>query len=225
MVFRLFILVLIATLKINAETIPFKGEFSFKGPLLTLNTARELTINNGIGTFNFYGNNALGNLRISSVFENEKDTLKSLEYKFKAKAPLILNRKQKLIFGDNIDSSGDHKWVIENSIIDYPVLDPLTAQIQLSLNISRGEKEITLFLPNLKNGAIEENKFELIGEELLEIDGVSYECALFQRIRNNDNRITKYWFAKSLNYLLIKTIDEDDSGTVELAMTKLLSFG
>lgn len=225
MIFKLVIFVVLTSLQIKAEVMPFKGEFSFKGPVLTLSTVRELTINDGVGTFDFYGNNALGNLRISSTFENEKNVLKSMEYEFKAKAALIINRKQKLLFGDNISSSGDHTWVIESSTLDHVVLDPLTAQIQLSLEISRGENVITLFLPNLKNGAIEENKFEQVGTELLEIDGVSYECALFQRIRENDNRITKYWFAKSLNYMLIKTIDVDDNGTVELAMTKLLSFG
>ena len=46
-----------------------------------------------------------------------------------------------------------------------------------------------------------------------------------QRIRENDNRVTKYWFAKSLNYLLVKTVDVDETGTVEMTMTKLLSFG
>jgi hypothetical protein len=46
-----------------------------------------------------------------------------------------------------------------------------------------------------------------------------------QRNRENDKRVTKYWFAKSLDYLLVKTVDVDDNGTVEMTMTKLLSFG
>jgi hypothetical protein len=65
----------------------------------------------------------------------------------------------------------------------------------------------------------------LVQAESLVIDGIEYECAVVQRIRENENRVTKYWFAKSLDYSLVKTVDVDDNGTVEMTMTKLLSFG
>lgn len=204
---------------------PFKAEFLFKGPVLTLNTLRELTIKDGVGTFNFSGKNTLGNLRISSVFEIDENIITSLSYEFKAKAALVINRKQNLIFKNVISSEGDHEWQIDLAEVPEKVLDPLTAQIALSEAISQGNQEVVLFLPNLKNGEIEENKFILLAEETLVIDGVKYECAVAKRVRENENRVTKYWFAKSLDFLLIKTRDEDDNGTVELSMTRILSFG
>ena len=149
---------------------PFKAEFLFKGPVLTLNTVRELTIKDGVGTFNFSGKNTLGNLRISSVFEIDENIVTSLSYEFKARAALVINRKQSLIFQDVISSKGDHEWQIDLVKVPEKVLDPLTAQIALSEAISQGNQEAVLFLPNLKNGEIEENKFILLKEETLVID-------------------------------------------------------
>ena len=209
----------------HAEVTPFKGEFLFKGPVLTLTTVREINIDNNLGRFTFSGKNAIGNLKISSTFSINNDELESLDYEFRARAALIINRKQNLVFDENITSSGDHDWVIAQDSVSNKILDPLTAQLALASKIAQGKEEVTLFLPNLKNGEIESNDFMLVQAESLIIDGIEYECAVVQRIRENDNRITRYWFAKSLDYLLVKTVDVDDNGTVEMTMTKLLSFG
>jgi len=225
MLYRLLLFISLMPLCAQAEVTPFKAEFLFKGPVLTLTTVREMSVDNNLGRFTFSGKNAIGNLRISSTFSINNDELESLDYEFRARAALIINRKQKLVFDENIASSGDYDWVISKESISKKILDPLTAQLALSSKIAQGKEEITLFLPNLKNGEIESNEFMLVQEESLVIDGIEYECAVAQRIRENDNRITKYWFAKSLDYILVKTVDVDDSGTVEMTMTKLLSFG
>ncbi len=209
----------------QAEVTPFKAEFLFKGPVLTLTTVREMSVDNNLGRFTFSGKNAIGNLKISSTFSINNDELESLDYEFRARAALIINRKQQLVFDENITSTGDHDWVISKDSISNKILDPLTAQLALASKIAQGKQEVTLFLPNLKNGEIESNEFMLVQAESLVIDGIEYECAVVQRIRENENRVTKYWFAKSLDYLLVKTVDVDDNGTVEMTMTKLLSFG
>jgi len=225
MLYRLLFFVSFMPLFTHAEVTPFKGEFLFKGPVLTLTTVREMNIDNNLGRFTFSGKNAIGNLKISSTFSINNDELESLDYEFRARAALIINRKQNLVFDENITSSGDHDWVIAQDSVSNKILDPLTAQLALASKIAQGKEEVTLFLPNLKNGEIESNDFMLVQAESLIIDGIEYECAVVQRIRENDNRITRYWFAKSLDYLLVKTVDVDDNGTVEMTMTKLLSFG
>ena len=225
MLYRLLLFISFMSLCAKAEVTPFKAEFLFKGPVLTLTTVREMSVNNNFGRFTFSGKNAIGNLKISSTFSINNDELESLDYEFRARAALIINRKQQLVFDENITSTGDHDWVISKDSISNKILDPLTAQLALASKIAQGKQEVTLFLPNLKNGEIESNEFMLVQAESLVIDGIEYECAVVQRIRENDNRVTKYWFAKSLDYLLIKTVDIDDNGTVEMTMTKLLSFG
>jgi len=225
MLYRLLLFVSLIPLSAQAEVTPFKAEFLFKGPVLTLTTVREVSVDNNLGRFTFSGKNAIGNLKISSTFSINNDEFETLDYEFRARAALIINRKQKLVFDENIASSGDHDWVIAQDSVSNKILDPLTAQLALASKIAQGKEEVTLFLPNLKNGEIESNDFMLVQAESLIIDGIEYECAVVQRIRENDNRITKYWFAKSLDYLLVKTVDVDDNGTVEMTMTKLLSFG
>ena len=225
MLYRLLLFISLMPLWAQAEVTPFKAEFLFKGPVLTLTTVREMSVDNNLGRFTFSGKNAIGNLKISSTFSINNDELESLDYEFRARAALIINRKQQLVFGENITSTGDHDWVISKDSISNKILDPLTAQLALASKIAQGKQEVTLFLPNLKNGEIESNEFMLVQAESLVIDGIEYECAVVQRIRENENRVTKYWFAKSLDYLLVKTVDVDDNGTVEMTMTKLLSFG
>lgn len=225
MLYRLLLFISLMPLWAQAEVTPFKAEFLFKGPVLTLTTVREMSVDNNLGRFTFSGKNAIGNLKISSTFSINNDELESLDYEFRARAALIINRKQQLVFGENITSTGDHDWVISKDSNSNKILDPLTAQLALASKIAQGKQEVTLFLPNLKNGEIESNEFMLVQAESLVIDGIEYECAVVQRIRENENRVTKYWFAKSLDYLLVKTVDVDDNGTVEMTMTKLLSFG
>ena len=225
MLYRLLLFISLMSLCAQAKVTPFKAEFLFKGPVLTLTTVREMSVDNNLGRFTFSGKNAIGNLKISSTFSINNDGLESLDYEFRARAALIINRKQKLVFDENIASSGDHDWVISKDSISNKILDPLTAQLALASKIAQGKQEVTLFLPNLKNGEIESNEFMLVQAESLVIDGIEYECAVVQRIRENENRVTKYWFAKSLDYSLVKTVDVDDNGTVEMTMTKLLSFG
>ena len=225
MLYRLLLFISLMPFCAQAEVTPFKAEFLFKGPVLTLTTVREMSVDNNLGRFTFSGKNAIGNLKISSTFSINNDELESLDYEFRARAALIINRKQRLVFDENITSTGDHDWVISKESISNKILDPLTAQLALASKIAQGKQEVTLFLPNLKNGEIESNEFMLVQAESLVIDGIEYECAVVQRIRENENRVTKYWFAKSLDYLLVKTVDVDDNGTVEMTMTKLLSFG
>ena len=225
MLYRLLLFISLMSLCAQAEVTPFKAEFLFKGPVLTLTTVREMSVDNNLGRFTFSGKNAIGNLKISSTFSINNDELESLDYEFRARAALIINRKQQLVFDENITSTGDHDWVISKDSISNKILDPLTAQLALASKIAQGKQEVTLFLPNLKNGEIESNEFMLVQAESLVIDGIEYECAVVQRIRENENRVTKYWFAKSLDYSLVKTLDVDDNGTVEMTMTKLLSFG
>ncbi len=225
MLYRLLLFISLMPLWAQAEVTPFKAEFLFKGPVLTLTTVREMSVDNNLGRFTFSGKNAIGNLKISSTFSINNDELESLDYEFRARAALIINRKQQLVFDENITSTGDHDWVISKDSISNKILDPLTAQLALASKIAQGKQEVTLFLPNLKNGEIESNEFMLVQAESLVIDGIEYECAVVQRIRENENRVTKYWFAKSLDYSLVKTVDVDDNGTVEMTMTKLLSFG
>jgi hypothetical protein len=204
--------------------VPFKAEFLMKAPMISINTTREVIIEGNKGSFLFSGKNILGSLRISSDFEISETELSSISYELKSKM-LLLNQKTKLEFGEFITSSGTHDWKIDNPEPNINLLDPLTAQLALPFEILKGKKEVKLYLPNLKNGEIEENTFRVVQDDTLIIDGIEYDCVVVQRIREHENRITKYWLAKSLENLLIKTLDDNDDKTVEITMTKLLSFG
>ena len=60
MLYRLLLFISLMPLWAQAEVTPFKAEFLFKGPVLTLTTVREMSVENNLGRFTFSGKNAMG---------------------------------------------------------------------------------------------------------------------------------------------------------------------
>ena len=55
-------------------------------------------------------------------------------------------------------------------------MDPLNAQIQIRLNLLNNMKEFSIKLVEIKNGAVEDNFYKIVGEEICNIGSKEYEC-------------------------------------------------
>ena len=63
---------------------------------------------------------------------------------------------------------------------------------------------------------------ELLKIKAVEVNGKPYICKVVERIRLQENRITRYFIAPELDYLIIRVEDIDEDGDTLLELKKLL---
>ena len=165
----------------------------------------------------------MGRIKIRSNFVEEDNQITSNEYLvdvkwtvFKDKRTIIFDQKN-----NKLISKGKFKWT-QALLEDQNIFDPLNVQIQIRKNIIANISEFSLKLPDLKTGAIEDNTYRIIEDKAVEVNGKPYICKVVERIRLQQNRITRYFIAPELDYLIIRVEDIDEDGDTLLELKKLL---
>ena len=114
--------------------------------------------------------------KLSSTFSNFRTPFIDIS----SDSQEYVNRDQEVNFNyDNlsIKSDGRDSW---KSYIDKDLkpMDPLNAQIQIRLNLLNNMKEFSIKLVEIKNGAVEDNFYKIVGEEICNIGSKEYECII-----------------------------------------------
>ena len=165
-------------------------------------------------------------MNFESIFEIKDSKIISKNYEVKIR-PKSVDRDQK-IFYDNenlkINSSGRDSWVAPIDKTSF-LTDPLNAQIQIRLNLINGMKKFYVNLIEMETGEIQENLYELDGEEICTLQGKDYDCVILKRYRESDDRITTYYLIPELAYMFYRVIDESPKEYQKLELKELLSFG
>jgi hypothetical protein len=216
--------VLIST-DLAAQEIPdYKGEYVFTNSRVSMQGIRELITHEETGkrTIQFNAKFPLGKIKIISDFSEKNNLISSTQYYVDAKV-LIRSDKRTLSFDQTsgtLTSRGKFKWT-QALLKNENVFDPLNVQIQIRKNVIAGLNKFSLMLPDLKTGAIEANNYSVVGNGSFEVEGTDYPCIIVERIRLQDNRTTRYFLARDLNFLIIKVEDEDQDGDTMLELKKL----
>ena len=216
--------VLIST-DLAAQEIPdYKGEYVFTNSRVSMQGIRELITHEETGkrSIQFNAKFPLGKIKIISDFSEKNNLISSTQYYVDAKV-LIRSDKRTLNFDQasgTLTSSGKFKWT-QALLKNENVFDPLNVQIQIRKNVIAGLDKFSLMLPDLKTGTIEANNYRVVGNGSFEVEGTDYPCIIVERIRLQDNRTTRYFLARDLNFLIIKVEDEDQDGDTMLELKKL----
>ena len=219
------ILFVLISFDLLAQEIPdYKGEYVFTNSRVTMKGIRELITHEEAGkrTIQFNAKFRLGRIKIISDFTEKNNFMTSIKYFVDVKWTLIAD-KRTLNFDQAtgmLTSTGKFEWS-QKLPINENVFDPLNVQIQIRKNVIAGMKEFSLMLPDLKAGAIEANNYKVVERGEFEVDGISYQCIIVERIRLQDDRTTRYYLAPDLDYLIIKVEDEDQDGDTSLELKKL----
>ena len=80
-------------------------------------------------------------------------------------------------------------------------------------------------LVEIKNGAVEDNFYKIVGEEICNIGSKEYECIILKRQRKKESRETLYYLAPELGYMFLKIIDTGPERTQKLELLEILSLG
>lgn len=90
-------------------------------------------------------------------------------------------------------------------------LDELNYQLALRCDLQAGKTEFHYNVVDWSE--VNQLEFKVVGEEKLNTELGLLDTVVVKRIRNNNNRITTLWFAKSLNYQMVKLLQEERKDT------------
>jgi len=84
------------------------------------------------------------------------------------------------------------------------VVDGLTVQLQLMLDLQRGIKRPKYKILDVNR--IREREFSFVGEETIKLADEDYHSVIYQVVRDNDRRKTQMWFSPERNYLPVQMV-------------------
>jgi len=228
MIFKKLLLI-IFTINLSSSAIPeYKAKYEFERDDFSIIGIRELKkLSNDDFILKFNANMLLiVSMNFESIFEIKDSKIISKNYDVKIR-PKSVDRDQKIFYDyENlkINSSGRDSWVAPLDKTSF-LTDPLNAQIQIRLNLINGMKKFYVNLIEMETGEIQENLYELDGEEICTLQGKDYDCVILKRYRESDDRITTYYLIPELAYMFYRVIDESPKEYQKLELKELLSFG
>ncbi|MBD1391188.1 DUF3108 domain-containing protein [Neiella sp. HB171785] len=117
---------------------------------------------------------------------------------------------------------------------DYPLatewaadlLDPVGYQLQMRLDVAAGKSQ--LLYPVLYKGERREYRYEVVGDEVIELPIGQVEAVKLKRVRKNNRRETFVWLSKQHDYIFARiwqSKDGDEQADLRLAEFELLNDG
>ena len=176
----------------------------------------------------FNGQHKLLNAEIKQESEFSFSNLKVFpkEYSQFVKIPIKGEQIQNISYDYKnlkITSSGDINWVVNFSPNERP-MDPISSGFQIRQNLKRGIEEFQIDLLRLNEGTFHKNNFKVIGRTTLEIKDTKYPCKVLERTDRKGNK-SLYYIAETLDFILVKVVDENKGRKIFIEAEKILSFG
>ena len=226
MKFNTCLLLLLSFQLPSSEIKEYEAKYSYESDEISINGVRKFEKIDDNFVLSFNARNMIAKMTFASTFSMIDENITTKNYLIQVR-PKFVNRDQEVNFNYNnlsIESVGRDSWqtYIDK---DLKAMDPLNAQIQIRLNLINQMKEFSIQLVEIKNGAVEENFYEIIGEDICSIGSKDYECVILKRQRKKESRETLYYLAPELDYMFLKIIDTGPERTQKLEMLEILSLG
>ena len=210
----------------SLEIKEYEARYSYESDEISINGVRKFEKVDDNFVLSFKARNMIAKMTFASTFSMINENITTKNYLIQVR-PKFVNRDQEVNFNyDNlsIKSDGRDSW---KSYIDKDLkpMDPLNAQIQIRLNLLNNMKEFSIKLVEIKNGAVEENLYKIVGEEICNLGTKEYECIILKRQRKKESRETLYYLAPELNFMFLKIIDTAPERTQKLELLEILSLG
>lgn len=197
--------------RLKSEGIPFS--------ITATRTLRQ--VKGGLWKMEVSAKNWLGEIRETALFNWQSCTPQSSYYGYMRKglgqlkeATLNLDRENGMA-----DSARTGK-----ANFSYPISETATDELSVSLALqcalASGELDIELDVADEKS--LETQRFRVVGEETLKIDGERVKTVKVQRVRGaNSPRQTFMWFAPKHNFLLVQLQQKNKDGEHVMTLQSL----
>lgn len=162
--------------------------------------------------FTLNAHNPLGSINQQSTFTLDKDkTIDSERYRHERKV-LLKNVLLETLFDwkkmQANSTRGDSARTVK---LQGNELDELNYQLALRCDLQAGKTEFHYSVVDWNE--VDKLEFRVTGEEKLDTELGLLDTIIVKRIRNNNNRITTLWFAKDLDYQMVKLLQEEKKDT------------
>lgn len=192
-------------------TQPYSATYvgSYKG--WKIETLQELRKMNGSQwQLGISADNLLGKIKETSTFQIRDHMIESQHYSYWRNVML-----------KNITIDTDFDWKTRQAIttgnktgkigLKGGEYDSVGYQLQLRCDLMNGVSPMVY--PVVERNDIDKHEFQIIGEEVLETSLGKLNTVVVKRVRNNSNRVTTLWFAKDMDYLMVKLLQEERKDT------------
>ncbi|WP_077530792.1 DUF3108 domain-containing protein [Vreelandella utahensis] len=167
----------------------------------------------GRWVYRFDVDSFVADIRESSRFRFEDQTVISERYRYSLEGFFLSNRYKKLDFDWDKDVIVDRENNQRIDMSEQPgVQDQLGAQLQLWVDLRAGKETMEYVIPD--DGDFKDYQFEVLREETLDTrEFGDVETVVVERIRDEDSpRTTMMWFAPEWDHLLVRLEQTNDEG-------------
>ena len=180
---------------------------------MRLKMTRDLSFDEPSQNYIFTSNakNLLGSIQETGIFSILPDgTLVNDSYSYKRSVFGVKKKEELALDHDKGIAQFESSKKNQQVKLDKNYHSRISYQIQLQRDLLNQCKEFSY--PVIARGKIKQYRFEAVGEETLQTPLGELEALKIARIRENDERETLLWFAKDLNYALVKLYQREEDG-------------
>ena len=200
-----------------AELSPYSATYSAsmsRGIKLNGAGKRELTEQgNGVWLYRTEVDSFIADINESLIFRWDNGQVVPLRYRYELSGLMISDRKQAIDFDWQAGiASGHHRGNAFELELKDGTLDPLGFQLQLHQDLKAGKRDVTYQV--LDKGDYDEDRFAVLDEETLSLNGRSITALKAEKVRDDDSkRETLMWFDPQQDYLLVRLLQVEPDGS------------
>ncbi len=207
---------------------PFNAKYKVSKGRLNLGTAKRQLSQIGDNRFTFSYFSDLSFLILSdhrretSELTIDNNQVSPIRYLFKREGTGS-DKSTTLSFAGNQVLDTEENQAIEEAEADIHWYDEVSYQLQMKLDLAAGKTEMKYYLIDHKKRD-KLYHFKVVNNETIEVPAGKINTVKLQRIRKDSDRLTEFWLAPDLGYLLVRIRQERDGSEVADAQLEKYVF-
>jgi len=202
----------LAALELKPSITQYKASFENGLPISGTATHTLVQLSNKIWRYQFNVDSFFAEIKESVYFQWTGEKVVPITYHFKRSGWAVTNRRATLEFNwKEHKVLNDVQGIPWSMSIPEGAIDKLGYQLQLRLDLKAGKQNLRYQVAD--GGYLKEFKFERKGEEILSTELGNVTSIVVEKVRtDSDKRVSILWFAKELDYLLVKLTQVEADG-------------
>ncbi len=199
-------------LELTPSIIQYKASLENGIPINGTATHKLIQLSSKIWRYQFIVDSFFAKINESVYFQWTGEKVIPISYHYKRSGWAVTNRRATLEFNwKEHKVLNDVQGIPWSMVIPNGAVDKLGYQLQMRLDLLTGKKKLVYQVAD--GGYLKEFSFIRQGEESLQTELGEVTAVIVKKVRSeSDQRESTLWFAKELDYLLVKLIQVEADG-------------